>query len=866
MTITNKAQVNFAGGEIAPKVSGRIDLPVYTKSVLRMQNFIPDPQGCARFRNGSVIVHHTRLNQYAVLIPFVFDDSQAYFIEVTQGYFRFYKAGGLILEATINITGITNANPGVFTVDSHGYVIGNEILVQGVTGMTGINDVYGLVQVVDTNTFTLTDVFGTPINTLQFGTYVSGGTVSRIYEIPTPYLPQDFPAIQYSQSQDVMYATNGNYEARKLTRLSDTDWTLGRFARTADPFMTAGAITGITKANPAVVTCDSHPFVTGSQVYIDSVVGMTQVNDQWYTVTKIDGDTYSLDGVNSSGYTSYSSGGYNELYGALDPNNLANSGQYPVACCFTDDSRIVYGGTFSQPATIWGSEAPSTNGALNYDNFTTGSLATNAYQFTLSTLHGKNEQIRWISNTDLFLVVGSFGTVRRMYGSADDQPVTPLAINAKSVNNYGAQNALPVPIGEVLLYIQRGGQFVQSVTYDYLVNGYTTTSMNVVADHLTTQGLNQIVLQLGRPDLVWALRADGVLLSLTFDSKENIAAWARHQLAEGEVQSIGVLPRVNNVDQTWMVVQRYINGNVVNFVEYFADPPIFPDPDDFFTIDVRTIDDENRYLNALFEAQKQAVHLDASVVYDGSDYGTNAETSLTIGEGGFTAGNTGVTFTASEAVFDSSMIGRQIWGQYDQQGLGGGRGVITAYTSATQVTCTILSSFPSNNVFQPGNWYVTATQLSGLDYLEGETVSVVGDGMVLSSETVSQGGITIDQPASIIIVGLPYVGMIKGLPIDQGGQSGSAEDKIKNMLRLGVRFVDSAGLYFGTSLSTLTQMNFLNSGQAADRPTPLFTGTLDPQSYDDSWAADKNLYLVQNDPLPCTILSVNPYVDTTDEQ
>lgn len=71
-------------------------------------------------------------------------------------------------------------------------------------------------------------------------------------------------------------------------------------------------ITGITQANPAVVTVDditTLDLANGDQVLITTVGGMTQVNDLVFTVANITGDTFELAGINSSGYGAYTSGG-----------------------------------------------------------------------------------------------------------------------------------------------------------------------------------------------------------------------------------------------------------------------------------------------------------------------------------------------------------------------------------------------------------------------------------------------------------------------------------------------------------------------------------------------------------------------------
>jgi hypothetical protein len=67
-------------------------------------------------------------------------------------------------------------------------------------------------------------------------------------------------------------------------------------------------VTGITKANPGVVTSPLHDFATGDQVTLSEVVGMTEVNGVSYTITVLTPDTFSL-GVNTSGYSTYLNSG-----------------------------------------------------------------------------------------------------------------------------------------------------------------------------------------------------------------------------------------------------------------------------------------------------------------------------------------------------------------------------------------------------------------------------------------------------------------------------------------------------------------------------------------------------------------------------
>jgi len=78
---------------------------------------------------------------------------------------------------------------------------------------------------------------------------------------------------------------------------------------------TSKTITAITRANPGVVTAVAHGFSTGNRIAFSSVVGMTQVNGNVYTITVIDEDTFSI--VNTSSFTAYSSAGTASLISTL---------------------------------------------------------------------------------------------------------------------------------------------------------------------------------------------------------------------------------------------------------------------------------------------------------------------------------------------------------------------------------------------------------------------------------------------------------------------------------------------------------------------------------------------------------------------
>jgi hypothetical protein len=87
----------FNSGEFSPKVYGRTDIDRYAGAVKTLTNFVPIPQGGIVRRPGTRYIATANSNNVK-LIPFQFSTTQAYVIEAGNGYMRFYKDGGVILD------------------------------------------------------------------------------------------------------------------------------------------------------------------------------------------------------------------------------------------------------------------------------------------------------------------------------------------------------------------------------------------------------------------------------------------------------------------------------------------------------------------------------------------------------------------------------------------------------------------------------------------------------------------------------------------------------------------------------------------------------------------------------------------------
>ena len=127
------------------------------------------------------------------------------------------------------------------------------------------------------------------------------------------------------------------YGVRGAQFYNDLEWTVGATVSensfTVDTDITSygAAITGISMANPAVVTATAHGFSDGDIIYIVDVGGMIEVNDLTFTVANATTNTFELQGINSSAYTAYTSGGY-AFYKYLNGGKIVERKFYRTKC------------------------------------------------------------------------------------------------------------------------------------------------------------------------------------------------------------------------------------------------------------------------------------------------------------------------------------------------------------------------------------------------------------------------------------------------------------------------------------------------------------------------------------------------------
>ena len=269
------SQNSFNSGEISPNLYSRADIDEYKKGLETATNVTLAPYGPVKKRNGSKFIAQVKDSSASVrLIKYQFSTDVAHVIEIGNQYMRFYTTSSQIVESDLTITGITQANPAVVTSTSHGLSNGDQVYITEVVGMTEINSatVPYTVANVTTNTFELSGIDST-----GYTAYSSAGVVNNIYEITSPYTTAQLDGIQYTQSGASMYLVHPDVSPRKLTKTSNTDWTLEEIDFYPPPTYESGYEPDMT-ITPAATTGLSINFTSGSALFLEGDIGRQITN------------------------------------------------------------------------------------------------------------------------------------------------------------------------------------------------------------------------------------------------------------------------------------------------------------------------------------------------------------------------------------------------------------------------------------------------------------------------------------------------------------------------------------------------------------------------------------------------------------
>ncbi len=154
---------------------------------------------------------------------------------------------------------------------------------------------------------------------------------------------------------------------------------------------------------------------------------------------------------------------------------------------------------------------------------------------------------------------------------------------------------------------------------------------------------------------------------------------------------------------------------------------------------------------------------------------------------------------------------------------------------------------------------------TGLDHLEGQTVSILGDGEVLDQQVVSGGEISINNTSAYVHVGLPYESDFETLNIEVGLRDGTTQGRKVKISNVTFRLLNTRGGFLGPNEDTLYDA-FTTASLASAIEIDDVVGAENNRLFNvdvrlplgAGYEGGGRVFYRQSDPLPVTILAVIP--------
>ena len=897
-------QSDFSGGEFSALLYGRVDSDRYKKALKTVKNYIPTIQGPLTRRPGTMFVFPTKDNGVARLQGFEFSTTQAYMLEFGDNYVRFFKDNANITLAAQNISNITKANPAVVTyVGADTYANGDRIIIEGVSGMSQVNNREFVVAGINTgaNTFQLSGVDST-----GYDTYVSGGTVAEIYEIASSYDSADIFDLQFTQSADVLYIVHPDYKPAKLLRHDHADWefrdlefidgpyfSTNKTQTTVTPQAATGnaqtliagpdrTISGAASAAGLIrITATAHGFADGDIVFISGVTGTTEANGSW-TIALVDDDHFDLLGSTFTNAYVANGDAFPGIFVSTDVGRLVRVKEgshwgwakivtftdthqvsidiqetftntnakknwrlgvysettgYPAAVTFHED-RLMFGGAPGAPERQDGSKSGDYEifSPTEFDNTVVSDDAI-SFSFNANDVNA----VQWMTSDEKGLLSGTVAGEWVTRPSNQSEALSPSNITAKKSTSWGSEKVQPVQAGKATIFVQRAGRKVRELNYYFDIDGFRATDLTQLAEHMSPTGLKQIAYQKEPQSIVWAVRNDGVLAGMTYDRDLDglKVGWHRHIIggvsdaagSDTVVESVQVIPSSDGMRQdVWLIVKRHINGGTKRYIEYLT--KLFEDTDE----------------------QRDAFFVDAGLTYD-----------LPVTITNITKANPAVVTAAGHGLSNGDKI--LITSVKGMSQVNSNTYLVAGVSGATfqlhDLSDTAVSSTGYSTYVSGGQVRKLITTITGLNHLEGASISILADGAVQPAQTVTAGKIVLVEKAATIHLGYGYNSDGELLRIEAGAANGTALGKVRRAHRMGLLLHRSLGLQIGYGFDSLDTATFRKTSDLLTRAPGLFSGIIS-ENVDAGYDFDNNFCFRQSQPLPSTLLAIMPQMVTQD--
>ncbi len=875
MTVPSKIQSSFAGGVFSPELYSRVDLKKYQIGLKTGTNFIVHPQGGVSNRAGFYFAAKAKdVNKKTRILPFIFSKTQAYVLEFGDEYVRFflnkaqvvissadswvtatvYEKGDYVDEASTIYYCLEGHTSGTFSTDlAAGKWVAQTIyqvpLPYGEDDLADLRitssadtiyifhpdfqtrtlsrygttdwrvDLFSptdgpfMVENVTTSTtVALSAVSGTGVTLVSSAEIFNDDHVNALWKV-----------IHYIEGQTVTAAFTSATASSSISCfttwriISHGTWT-GKFRieKSIDGGSTWTNLREFTSSNDFNANtygvedeeANPTPFLVRvrANAYTSGTINIDLTTDPFYQngIVKINTVTNTtacvVDVLTAAGSTaataSWAEGSWSTYRG------------FPADGTFHQD-RFCAAATAGEPMTFWMSKVGQ---YTKFGRFST-TLDTDGISVRLLS-----RQVNIVNSLTPLTDLIATTTGAEWNIGADGVVITPTTITSRVQGYRGSNGLKPVVIGNQMIYVQANGKVVRNLGYDFASDSFTGTDLRILSSHLFNgHEIIDIAYQQDPDSIVWAVRDDGVLLSMTYMAEQEVIAWTPHE-TDGDVESICVIPG-NGYDELWLVVNR--DGG--RYIEYMVERMASTDPHLQFFVDSGlqhnvpvTISNATKADPVVITATAHGFN-DDDIVYI-----ENVAGMTEINKVRFKVANKDAnTFELTEEDSGDNIDGS----------------AYTAYSSGGTVR----------------KCYAT---FSGLDHLEGQDVAILADGEVYPQQEIISGEVTISRACAYASIGLPYTADFETLNIEVGLKSGTMQGKPVKISEVVFRILNSRGGYIGPNFDTLYE-GFIPERESLGTAPNLFSGDIS-QGLAGGWEEGGRVCYRQIDPLPITITAVIP--------
>ncbi len=813
MRTVDSILTNFTAGELSPNMYGRTDIEKYYNGCMTMENFLVLPQGGAYRRPGSRYVASVKTaSAFTRLVPFVFSTTQAYILEFGNLYMRVYYDGGQVLHTTSTTSAWVTATA---------YAVGDFVKNDDV-----------IYRCISAHTSGATTEPGTGES------WEDKWVADTTYEIATPYTTAQLPDLKFAQSADTLYIVHPSHEPRQLTRTAHTTWTLTALAWENGPFM---------KDN----TTDSHTLTVtrygGSKGLYGQTVTVTSSADlftstdvgRWLKIGYYDeGEQIDVDSVNPSGAGDIPGGG---------PWNVDGNFEvlYSFGACIDQYVELQY----------------STNGGSTYKVLDTYPDHTSTTRIT-KEYELRSEDYNHVTPKIKFWVSGDSHQFRWAVRKLREARTAYLKITtystAKSVRAkvYRRMSQFSVPTNNWALgaWGTTPG-WPSSVTFHQgrLVFAGTTSEPSKVWMSVSDDYPN---FDPGEGD------EDADAISLTpIASEVNNVMWmaSKGNLLIGTAGDEWVFDGANITPTNPPHARRETNFGSAKWQAVIASGyVVFVQDGEKIVRQVQYDYDSDTYLAIDLTAMSDHITGDgiSYLAYLKSPWST-IWTCRDDGE------LIGLTYVPEHKVF--------AWHRHDLGGdvesvacIPGEIWVVVKRTINSATVRYIERILPwdgtlNNSVFMDcaAEYSGTATAtITGLSYLEGETVGVISNGKYVGTKVVDSGAITLDATTTHAWVGLPYTSTLKTINIEHANPPGTSQGAKRRIVHAIARLVNTVGGKVGFNASDADDIEYDDEGNPNVSTPELFTGDANPVLVTASSGRPQYLTIVQDKPYPFSVSAI----------